>query len=156
MSKLYSDEEDVVIGAIDCDAHKDLCSEHNVQGFPTLKYFSGGVAEDYESGREIDKFVEFINAKTGLDLSSDGGVTDSAGIIHELEGHVDSYISATTADERSNVLNTCHKEVEGLDATAAEKFKYYTKVFAKIAEKGVAYIKAEKIVYRRYCNLPAV
>lgn len=143
LSQVYADEADVTIGAIDCDAHKDLCSKHEVEGFPTLKFFSAGASEKYEGGRSIDDFVTFINSQTGLDFSADGGVSHTAGIIPSLNEHVDSYLKASTADERANVLNTCTEHVGSLDDHTGNKFKYYSKVFAKIEEKGLDYIKAE-------------
>jgi protein disulfide-isomerase-like protein len=34
----------VRLGAVDCDTHKDLCQQYNIQGFPTIKTFAGGEA----------------------------------------------------------------------------------------------------------------
>ncbi|KAN0035063.1 hypothetical protein ACTA71_004318 [Dictyostelium dimigraforme] len=56
----------VKIGAINCDEEKELCGQYQIQGFPTLKFFSTnpktgkkGQPEDYQgarSGSEIAKF----------------------------------------------------------------------------------------------------
>eukprot|EP01094_Clydonella_sp_ATCC50884_P020761 TRINITY_DN437_c0_g1_i3.p1 TRINITY_DN437_c0_g1~~TRINITY_DN437_c0_g1_i3.p1 ORF type:complete len:379 (-),score=160.69 TRINITY_DN437_c0_g1_i3:208-1272(-) len=58
----------VVIGKVDCDAHKELCGEYEVQGYPSLKWFGAGAGEPqpYNGGRDVDEFVKFVNSKTGL------------------------------------------------------------------------------------------
>ena len=41
-------------------------------------------------------------------------------------------------------MNTCQETVNTLDDRAKFNFAYYVKVFTKVAEKGVEYIKNEK------------
>lgn len=36
-----------------------------MQGYPTLKYFDAGKAEDYQGGRGTSDFVEFSKLKAG-------------------------------------------------------------------------------------------
>lgn len=131
---------------MDCDAETDLAQEHNIEGFPTIKYFGrdGVEAEDYSGGRELDDLIDFINEKAGLDLTADGGVTATGGVVEEIAEHVKSYVSASTAQEREQAVETCTQAVEGLSAQAQNNFKYYAKVFAKVTEKGREYITKEK------------
>jgi protein disulfide-isomerase A6 len=59
----------VVVAKVDCDAHGDLCSNFGVTGYPTLKWFPQGRAEEpeaYQGGRSADDIISFINGKTGL------------------------------------------------------------------------------------------
>jgi protein disulfide-isomerase A6 len=58
----------VVIAKVDADAHKDLGSQFEVQGFPTLKWFAAGSLKpvDVETERSADALVKFVNEKTGL------------------------------------------------------------------------------------------
>jgi len=59
----------VVVGKLDCDEHGDLCSKFGVTGYPTLKWFPEGRAEEpeaYSGGRTADDIINFINGKTGL------------------------------------------------------------------------------------------
>jgi len=58
----FSGSSLVVVGDVDCTEHNDLCGEHGVQGFPTIKYFLGGEAEDYEGGRGFDELKSFVEA----------------------------------------------------------------------------------------------
>lgn len=141
---MYSDDSDVVIGSIDCDAHGDLAKKYGIQGFPTLKYFGSEDPEDYQSGRDLKDLVGFVNEKTGLDISTDGGVTESAGVVSEIADHIKSYMAANSDDERQRLASACETTVESLDEKARNNFKYYGKVFTKIAEKGIEYVKTEK------------
>lgn len=135
-----------MIGAIDCDAESDLCQSQDVAGYPTLKVFSSGESkgEKYEEGRDIDSLVKFVNSKAELDYTAEGGVTETAGVISEIEEHVQSFVTATNEEERTAAVNTCTETVDGLEPIALSHYMYYQKVFGKIAEKGVEYIKKEK------------
>ena len=47
----------VPLAKLDADAHGDLAGRFGVSGYPTLKLFRNGVAEDYSGGREADQIV---------------------------------------------------------------------------------------------------
>jgi len=50
----------ILIADVDCTAEgKDLCEEHGVQGFPTIKYGDPSGLEDYEGGRGFDELSTF-------------------------------------------------------------------------------------------------
>jgi len=50
-----------------CEAttHKEAASKHDVKGYPTLKWFVNGTAQEYSGGRTADTIVNWINKKTG-------------------------------------------------------------------------------------------
>lgn len=50
-------------GRVDCTAHQSVCGDYQVQGYPTLKFFSSGRVEDYNGGRGKQDFVEFSERK---------------------------------------------------------------------------------------------
>merc|ERR1711918_140189 len=58
--KEHSDSSVVVIADVDCTVHKDLCSQHGVRGYPTLKYYQGGEPEDYKGGRSLKDLQKFV------------------------------------------------------------------------------------------------
>lgn len=145
LAKVFADENEVIIAAVNCDAHSSLAEEFGVQGFPSIKYFgSSGEAEDFKGGRDVEDFVNFLNEKAQLELSSDGGVSISAGVIKELADHIKAFVSAPSDEERIKAVDTCQTTVESLDERAKSNFAYYVKVFAKVADRGVEYIKGEK------------
>lgn len=57
----YADHETVVIGDADCTASgKELCQSKGIRGYPTIKYFLDGEANDYRSGRDYDALKAFV------------------------------------------------------------------------------------------------
>lgn len=51
----------VAFAAIDCTKYSTVCSEHEVQGYPTFKYFNYGKnAQAYTGGREVTIFCTFL------------------------------------------------------------------------------------------------
>ena len=56
----------VLIGVVDCDPghHKDLCDEHGVRGFPTVKYYSADTGTDgknYDGGLKYDDLKKWVS-----------------------------------------------------------------------------------------------
>lgn len=65
---------DIVIAEVDCTVETGLCSEHGVQGYPTLKLFSqGGETTEYTGGRSINPLKHFVAEARGSTLEADVG-----------------------------------------------------------------------------------
>ena len=59
-------QSDVHIAAVNCDENSDLSKTHDIQGFPTFKYFPTGMnnkGEDYTGDRDFDSMVQFLRNK---------------------------------------------------------------------------------------------
>lgn len=141
---LYSDDKEVVIAKLDSDKFAHLTEQQGVSSYPSIKYYKKQGAEKYEGETTIEALVDYVNMKTGLEVSSDDGVIPSAGTIPEIAEHIRSYIEARTQEDRQKVVDACRTTVETLDARAKENFDYYSKVFSRIAEKGEEYIIKER------------
>jgi len=72
----FEGSSSVVIGDVDCtsDGGKALCEEHEVRGYPTVKYFSGETGEKgekYSGARDKESLVKFtqetLSAKCALE-----------------------------------------------------------------------------------------
>jgi protein disulfide-isomerase A6 len=62
----YAASNSVVVGDVDCTVEEDLCGDHEVRGYPTLKYFTpetGEKGESYEGGRDLDDLKAFVEEK---------------------------------------------------------------------------------------------
>lgn len=57
----YESSSSVVIGDADCTVHQDLCSEHGVRGYPTIKYWKDGDVHDYQGGRDFNSLKSFVS-----------------------------------------------------------------------------------------------
>ena len=68
-------DEDVVIGKVDCTVDTEVCSDNDVTGYPTLKFFKkdeeASKAEKYRGGRDLDSLVKFINKKMGKEVEEE-------------------------------------------------------------------------------------
>jgi protein disulfide-isomerase-like protein len=62
-AEAFKDHKKKAFAAVDCTKSKDICSEYEVQGFPTFKYFSyGKKLADYSGGRTEEDFKEFMES----------------------------------------------------------------------------------------------
>ncbi|CAI5461643.1 unnamed protein product [Closterium sp. Yama58-4] len=64
----FKDSDAIRIAKVDCQAHAELCTNHEVRGYPTLKWFPAagqGGPEDYGGDRKANVFVDFINSRLG-------------------------------------------------------------------------------------------
>ncbi|WCJ43032.1 Protein disulfide isomerase-like 2-2 [Euphorbia peplus] len=66
----FKKAKSVLIGKVDCDAHKSLCSKYDVSGYPTLKWFPKGTLEPkkYEGERTAEALAEFVNSEGGTNV----------------------------------------------------------------------------------------
>jgi len=57
----------VKVAKLDADKHRDLASKHEIQGFPTIKFFPAGSTkgESYEGGRTAQDLTDFLNKRVG-------------------------------------------------------------------------------------------
>lgn len=60
----------VTIGKVNCDEQTDLAKTHNIQGYPTIKYFPSGMSNpssvhDYDGERTASAMNNFLNKITG-------------------------------------------------------------------------------------------
>lgn len=110
LASAYANEENVVIAKIDCDAHKDTCAQYDVSGYPTLKWFpkvhniplrqvliwfktdKSGVR--YESGRDVESFITYINNAAGTFRDKSGSLSEDAGRIEQLDEIVEKFADA--------------------------------------------------------------
>lgn len=54
--------ENINVGKVDCTIHKDLASEYEVRGFPTIFLFkSNGEKVKYSGARTAEAFTSFWN-----------------------------------------------------------------------------------------------
>jgi protein disulfide-isomerase A6 len=144
VASAFRKEKDVVVAKVDADAHKDLGERFGVSGFPTLKFFpkddKDGV--DYEAGRGLDDFVEYINEKAGTHRSSSGQLSDEAGLIEELDEVVKGFLGAAAQDKKS-FITKAEEIASTLEGSAASYAKTYLKSFKSVLEKGDSYAKKE-------------
>eukprot|EP00657_Telonema_sp_P-1_P009220 TRINITY_DN3409_c0_g1_i2.p2 TRINITY_DN3409_c0_g1~~TRINITY_DN3409_c0_g1_i2.p2 ORF type:complete len:136 (-),score=50.61 TRINITY_DN3409_c0_g1_i2:363-770(-) len=56
----YEGSSSVNIIDVDCTVEQDLCSKHDVKGYPTIKYWKDGEVKDFNAGRSYDDMKKFV------------------------------------------------------------------------------------------------
>ncbi|XP_050223629.1 probable protein disulfide-isomerase A6 [Mercurialis annua] len=66
----FKKAKSILIGKVDCDAHKSLCSKYDVSGYPAIKWFPKGSLEPkkYEGARTAESLAEFVNTQGGTNV----------------------------------------------------------------------------------------
>ncbi|XP_047342218.1 probable protein disulfide-isomerase A6 [Impatiens glandulifera] len=66
----FKKSKSVLIGKVDCDEHKSVCSKYGVSGYPTIQWFPKGSLEPkkYEGARTAETLVEFVNTEGGTNV----------------------------------------------------------------------------------------
>ncbi|KAK9206960.1 hypothetical protein WN943_017243 [Citrus x changshan-huyou] len=66
----FKKAKSVLIGKVDCDEHKSLCSKYGVQGYPTIQWFPKGSLEPkkYEGPRSAEALAEYVNNEGGTNV----------------------------------------------------------------------------------------
>ncbi|KAM7276752.1 hypothetical protein ACFE04_018618 [Oxalis oulophora] len=144
VATVFKSDSDVVIANLDADKHRDLGEKFGVSGFPTLKFFpkDNKAGEDYEGGRDLEDFVNFINEKSGTHRDTKGQLTSTAGIVESLDVLVKEFVAASN-DEKKAIFSRIEEEAAKLEGSTASYGKIYVKAAKKSMDKGADYAKNE-------------
>lgn len=66
----FKKSKSIMIGKVDCDEHKGVCSKYGVSGYPTIQWFPKGSLEPkkYEGARTAEALVEYVNSEGGTNV----------------------------------------------------------------------------------------
>lgn len=54
----------IALGKVDATVETELAEMHNVNGYPTLKFYRHGNAIDYSGGRKADGIISWVTKKS--------------------------------------------------------------------------------------------
>ncbi|GBC08909.1 hypothetical protein RclHR1_08490003 [Rhizophagus clarus] len=104
--------ENIKLANVDCTAETELCAEHEVKGYPTLKVFKDGKASEYNGGRKANLIVNYMKkqalpARTDVNIenfdtfkdSDDKVVIGFFGVDDQKEFNIFSEISEELRDD---------------------------------------------------------
>jgi len=92
----------IKLGKVDSTVHTSLAEQHDVKGYPTLKFFKNGVPVEYTGGRTSAEIVNWLKKKTGPPALT---VADEAA-------------AQKFIDSKEVTVVGCFKDVESADAKA--------------------------------------
>jgi len=124
------------LAKVNCDVEKDVCGKYSVQGFPTIKYFSKGKPEDYNGGRSVDDFVDFLTKK-GHRVK----VNKKVDVVVEL---TPSNFDSIALDATKNVLVEFFAPWCGHCKTLAPKYELLAQAFRNQKDVVIAKVDADK------------
>jgi len=81
LSEEYASSSSVVVADVDCTVEQDLCSQYDVKGYPTIKYFTSETdakGDDFQGGRDYDGLKKFVadTLEVKCLLDDDSGCSD--------------------------------------------------------------------------------
>ncbi|ORE09204.1 disulfide isomerase [Rhizopus microsporus var. microsporus] len=137
----YSNVENCVVAKIDADKERDIGTEFDISGFPTIKLFPAGESEPipYEGARTEAAFIEFLNKHCKAHRAVGGGLQPTAGRIRDLDEKAIEFIKNPAAREK------IHKEIaDKVKEHASRHARYYAKVMEKILAHGEDFLHKER------------
>ncbi|XP_062015162.1 protein disulfide isomerase-like 1-4 [Rosa rugosa] len=90
---------DVVLAKIDATEENELSQEYDVQGFPTIFFFSDGVHKPYTGQRTKEAIVTWIKKKTGPGISNVTTVEDAERILTSETKFVLGFLNSLVGPE---------------------------------------------------------
>lgn len=152
LMKKYDGHASALVGDVDCtaDDSNDLCEEHGVQGFPTIKWGDPSALEDYEGGRDYDDLEKFASenlkpvcSPKNLDLCDADKKAKIEGLMKMSAADLEAQIEKSEA-ELKEAEKTFDDEVAKLQSKYEELEKAKTDKQKEIKEAGLGLMKAVK------------
>ncbi|KAG2182433.1 hypothetical protein INT43_007363 [Umbelopsis isabellina] len=140
----FANENNCVVAKIDADTERDIGTEYDISGFPTIKFFPKGSNKEpiaYEGARTEAGFIEFLNKHCGTHRVVGGGLDDSAARVPELDELAIKFVSTSDKIAQEGILKKAEVEAKKSEEKLAS---YYTKIMEKVLEKGHAFLNTEK------------
>ncbi|KAI0068755.1 protein disulfide isomerase [Artomyces pyxidatus] len=88
-------DKNIKLAKVDCVDHADLCQEHGVQGYPTLKVFRSGQPTDYTGPRKADGIISYM-VKQSLPAVSEVTASNLEEFKHADKLVVVAYVASST------------------------------------------------------------
>jgi len=146
----YKDHASILIADVDCTTEgKELCSEHGVRGYPTIKSGDPAAMEDYKGGRTLSDFQKHAASlkpscsPANIDLCD----ADKKAKIEELQGMSASDLDAKIKEEEKkngDAEATFKEEVDKLQKRYESLSKEKDEALEAVKESGLGLMKAVK------------
>ncbi|MQL84834.1 hypothetical protein Taro_017349 [Colocasia esculenta] len=135
----FKKQKSVLIGKVDCDEHKSLCTKYGVSGYPTLQWFPKGSLEPkkYEGARTAEALVEFVNTEGGTNVKL---ATIPSNVIVLTEENFDQVV----LDETKDVLVEFYAPWCGHCKSLAPTYEKVANVYKLEEDVVIANLDADK------------
>jgi len=148
----FADSESALVADVDCTADgKDLCSEHGVRGYPTIKWGDPSSLQDYQGPRDYNSLEKFAKenlkpmcSPSNIDLCDAEKKAD----IEKFIGMAGKELDDLIAEKEKEVVDAeavFKKGVESLQAKYQELMKEKEAKEEEIKNAGLGLMKACKM-----------
>lgn len=139
----FKDSPAALIADVDCTAEggEELCQEHGIQGYPSLKYGDPADLQDYEGGRDFESLQEFAKenlkpmcSPMNIDLCDD-----------EKKAQIKKFEDMIADGSLAKAIEVEEKKLEDADAVfeaEVEKLQERYEKLSKDNEDTIAAVKA--------------
>jgi len=147
----FADSETQLVADVDCTAEgKDLCSEHGIRGYPTLKWGDPADLQDYQGGRDFASLEKFAKenlkpmcSPKNIDLCEADKKADIEKFLGMAAADLDKLIEESEA-KMAQAEEDFKKGVEGLQKQYQEMMAAKEKTQEEIKNSGLGLMKACK------------
>lgn len=146
----FEGSETALVADVDCTTEegKDLCEQHGVEGFPTLKYGDPDNLEDYEGERKYKDLLKFAKSNLGprcgpanLELCNE----EDKALIAKYEAMSDSDLDSFIA-EKNTEIESAGKELESMLESLQKQYEDATtkkdETIKAVKASGMGFAKA--------------
>ena len=95
---------------VNCDDHKELCNEHGIQGYPTLKlYFNAKRVDDYNGARTAEAMTTYLQSK----IKEYSSAEEDTVTIQEID-HAEDGVTKTAINPYGHVVELSGENFDDL------------------------------------------
>ncbi|XP_017883710.1 thioredoxin domain-containing protein 5 [Ceratina calcarata] len=86
LAEMSNQEDNIKIAKVDCTTDHSLCTEHDVTGYPTLKFFKAGEAKGtkYRGRNDLSSLISFLSDQLGTAFGSGDVASLPPGAVNSL------------------------------------------------------------------------
>ncbi|KAH6943608.1 hypothetical protein HPB50_024795 [Hyalomma asiaticum] len=104
-AKLLEEEgSDIKLAKVDATVESQLAEQHDVHGYPTLKFFRDGKPLEYKGGRTAEEMIRWLKKKTGPSAQSLTTVDEAKAFVDSAEVTVVGFFKDQTSEEAKQFL----------------------------------------------------
>ncbi|KAL3197164.1 hypothetical protein MRX96_014778 [Rhipicephalus microplus] len=83
--QLEEEGSDIKLAKVDATVESQLAEQHDVHGYPTLKFFRDGQPLEYKGGRTAEEMIRWLKKKTGPSAQALGSVDEAKTFVDSAE-----------------------------------------------------------------------
>lgn len=107
---LKEEGSELQLAKLDATEHKNAAEKFGVRGYPTLKFFQGGEASDYNGPREAKGIVNWLKKKTGFAATKLATVEEAKKFVEDNKVAPIGFFAAEDSDEAKAYIGAAKLE----------------------------------------------